>query len=111
MFALVAMASPLCSHAQQQPTFTEWHDCAVNEVNRFPLHTNFFAFESNDKAMKGDKNQTTTSRSKVTGNSIGFLMPMNAQPTSLRRRLTTLHGASWLYLVYGKSMVTEILYT
>ena len=89
LFALVAMASPLCSHAQQQPTFTEWHDCAVNEVNRFPLHTNFFAFESNDKAMKGDKKQ----------------------PTSLRRRLTTLHGASWLYLVYGKSMVTEILYT
>lgn len=55
LLALVALASPLCGHAQQQPTFTEWHDCAVNEVNRFPLHTNFFAFESADKALKGDK--------------------------------------------------------
>ena len=51
LFAVVALASPLCGHAQLQPTFTEWHDCAVNEVNRFPLHTDFFAFESADKAL------------------------------------------------------------
>ena len=55
LFAVVALASPLCGHAQLQPTFTEWHDCAVNEVNRFPLHTDFFAFESADKALKGEK--------------------------------------------------------
>ena len=52
---MVALASPLCGHAQLQPTFTEWHDCAVNEMNRFPLHTDFFAFESADKALKGEK--------------------------------------------------------
>jgi beta-galactosidase len=37
-----------------QPTFTEWHDMQVNEVNRFPMHTSFFAYESVDKALKGD---------------------------------------------------------
>ena len=52
---MLALAGSLCSRAQQQPTFTEWHDCAVNEVNRFPLHTSFFAFETKDKALKGDK--------------------------------------------------------
>ena len=25
------------------PTWTEWHDLQVNEVNRYGLHTNFFA--------------------------------------------------------------------
>ena len=55
LMVMLALAGSLCSRAQQQPTFTEWHDCAVNEVNRFPLHTSFFAFETRDKALKGDK--------------------------------------------------------
>lgn len=38
-----------------QPTFNEWHDLQVNEVNRYPLHTGFFAYESLDKALSGDK--------------------------------------------------------
>lgn len=37
------------------PTFTEWHDLQVNEVNRFPMHTTFFAYESTDAALKGNK--------------------------------------------------------
>ncbi|MCQ7926331.1 hypothetical protein NP234_24420, partial [Salmonella enterica] len=28
----------------KQPTFTEWHDLAVNDINRLPLHTDFFPF-------------------------------------------------------------------
>lgn len=28
----------------QQPTFTEWHDLQVNEINRLPLHTSFFTY-------------------------------------------------------------------
>lgn len=27
-----------------EPTFTEWHDLAVNDINRLPLHTDFFPF-------------------------------------------------------------------
>ena len=37
-----------------QPTFTEWHDLQVNEINRFPLHANFFAYENRDAALRGD---------------------------------------------------------
>ena len=37
-----------------QPTFTEWHDLNVNQINRFPCHTSYFAFESLD-AARGDK--------------------------------------------------------
>ena len=34
--------------AIQQPTFTEWHDIQVNEINRLPLHTLHFAYDPND---------------------------------------------------------------
>ncbi len=46
------------AQAQTQPTFTEWHDMSVNEVNRLPLHTSFFAYESRAKATAGDKTQS-----------------------------------------------------
>ena len=32
----------------QQPTFTEWHDLQVNEINRLPLHTSFFSYSFAD---------------------------------------------------------------
>ena len=37
-----------------QPTFTEWHDLQVNEVNRMKMHTHFFAYENEALAQKGD---------------------------------------------------------
>ena len=33
----------------------EWKDPNVNEVNRAPMHTNYFAFETEDAALKGCK--------------------------------------------------------
>ena len=39
--------------AIQQPTFTEWHDLQVNEINRLPLHTMHFAYDPNDFAGTG----------------------------------------------------------
>ena len=39
---------------EAMPTFTEWHDLAVNEVNRFPLHTHFFSYQNLQEAEKAD---------------------------------------------------------
>ena len=39
--------------AIQQPTFTEWHDLQVNEINRLPLHTLHFAYDPDDFAGTG----------------------------------------------------------
>ena len=36
------------------PTWTEWHDMEVNNVNRMPVHTTFFAFENEALALQGD---------------------------------------------------------
>ena len=41
-----------------EPTFTEWHDMSVNNVNRFPSHTSFFAYENRNAALKGDRTQS-----------------------------------------------------
>ena len=49
-------ASPVKSAVKEvQPTFTEWHDMEVNQVNRLKLHTNYFAYENESAALKGDK--------------------------------------------------------
>ena len=44
----VAKKSSVKTVAIQQPTFTEWHDLQVNEINRLPLHTMHFAYDPND---------------------------------------------------------------
>ena len=39
---------------EQMPTWTEWHDLQVNEVNRYGLRTNFFAYENEQAALAGN---------------------------------------------------------
>ena len=40
------------AHSQDvEPTFNERQNLQINAVNRFPLHTNFFAFKPNDKGL------------------------------------------------------------
>ena len=43
-----AIKSSVKTVAIHQPTFTEWHDLQVNEINRLPLHTMHFAYDPND---------------------------------------------------------------
>ncbi len=51
MFAMLAFSAG----AQ---TFNEWQDPEVNAVNRAPMHTDYFAYESADKAGYGVKEQS-----------------------------------------------------
>lgn len=37
----------------------EWLDPKVNEVNRAPMHTNFFAYETEESALKGEKENSS----------------------------------------------------
>ena len=52
LFAALA----LTANAQ---SFKEWLDPEINAVNRAPMHTNYFAYESADAAMQGKKDQST----------------------------------------------------
>lgn len=51
---LNAYVAPGQPQAETSPTWTEWHDQQVNEVNRYKLHTNFFAYENEALAKLGD---------------------------------------------------------
>ena len=42
-----------------QPTFTEWHDQQVNEVNRYPVHTAFFPYLSDEEMAAGNPQKAT----------------------------------------------------
>ena len=44
--------------AEPAPTYTEWHDLQVNDINRFPLHTSFFTFASGEVSAKGEGDKT-----------------------------------------------------
>ena len=57
----IALAAGICQAAAAQgqssgsPTFTEWQDQQVNEVNRFPVHTSFFLYENTGAALRGEQ--------------------------------------------------------
>ncbi len=49
-----ALCAFMAFNVQAQPSFTEWHDMQVNDINRFTPHTSFFAFENESQALRGD---------------------------------------------------------
>lgn len=49
---LVSLSCSLCCLAQ---TFTEWREPEINEFNRMPMHTDYFAYEEESIAMEGRK--------------------------------------------------------
>lgn len=58
LFAALLCLMAQVSKSDNVPTFTEWHDMSVNEINRLPVHASFFAFENESLATKGDKRQS-----------------------------------------------------
>lgn len=56
---LVACSTPLVgtpsSHASRKASAPAWRNANVNRINTLPPHSHFFAFESIDQAMRGEK--------------------------------------------------------
>jgi len=55
LLGLISLWSINVSSAQ---TFNEWKDPAVNEVNRLPMHTDFFGYASKAEANRSDKTRS-----------------------------------------------------
>lgn len=53
VYAACWALSIVCGASAQ--TFAEWQDPETNAVNRLPIRTSFFAYESADAAQRGDK--------------------------------------------------------
>lgn len=54
ILAFLCLATAASAQTNSSPMWNEWQDMQVNEVNRFPLHTDFFAYENEAAALKGD---------------------------------------------------------
>ena len=52
MLAAAPSAAQKRKAAPADPTFTEWRDMTVNDLNRLPLHTDFFAFRPGEVDAK-----------------------------------------------------------
>ena len=84
--------------AQQQskaaaPTFTEWHDLQVNAINRFPLHSHFFAYENRDAALKGDMRGSSNYLSLCGAWKFRWVRNADERPTDFFS--TTLDDSAW----------------
>lgn len=51
---VMAFPRTMALSAVAGPTFTEWHDQQVNEVNRFPMHAAFFPYLSEEDMRVGE---------------------------------------------------------
>ena len=93
-FLLLALAATLSvSAADVTPTFTEWQDLQVNAVNRFPLHTQFFAYENRDLALKGVKTESSNFLSLDGKWKFKFVENADQRPTDFYK--TDLDDSTW----------------
>ena len=95
MMLLTALCLAMNAHAQSGggPAWTEWQDQQVNEVNRFPLHTDFFAYESEAGALKGAKTQSSNFLSLDGVWKFHFVENADQRPTDFYK--TDLDESSW----------------
>ena len=49
---LTTIAALLVSAGLSAQTFTEWKDASVNDLNRAPMHSHYFAYGSEEEALK-----------------------------------------------------------
>ena len=75
------------------PTFTEWHDLQVNAINRFPLHSHFFAYENRDAALKGDMQGSSNYLSLCGAWKFRWVRNADERPTDFFS--TTLDDSAW----------------
>lgn len=91
--ALMAFTLPIAAGNTQQPTFTEWHDLQVNEVNRLPMHTTFFAFENEALALQRDMTKSKRYLSLNGQWKFNWVENADQRPTDFYR--TDLDDAKW----------------
>lgn len=91
-----------CALSSQAQTFKEWQDPEVNAVNRAPMHTNFFAYESMDAAAQAIKEHSNNFMT-LNGNWKFFWvkMPMHVLQTSGKLILMIKDGMTYKFQLYG----------
>ncbi|MDD4660372.1 MAG: glycoside hydrolase family 2 TIM barrel-domain containing protein [Massilibacteroides sp.] len=63
----------------------EWKDPAVNEINRAPMHVNYFAYETQDAALKGIKEKSSNFMTLNGTWKFNWVKNADARPTDFYR--------------------------
>ena len=87
--------------AASAQSFTEWQNPEVNAVNRAPMHTNYFAYESVDAAARGAKEQSSNYMTLNGTWKFFWVKNADARPISGKWGSTTRDGAIWPFPVCG----------
>ena len=90
------LSASLCS-AKDDVTFNEWHDLQVNELNKLPVHTDFFSFNPNENALLfGDWSAKTKSQNFLSLDGIWkFRWVKDADKRPDNFYITDLDDSSW----------------
>ena len=90
------LSASLCS-AKDDVTFNEWHDLQVNELNKLPVHTDFFSFNPNENALLfGDWSAKTKSQNFLSLDGIWkFRWVKDADKRPDNFYITNLDDSSW----------------
>ena len=91
--ALVGLAMNIQADTVKAPSFTEWHDMEVNNVNRLPVHTTFFAFENEELALKGDMTKSRNFLSLHGNWKFNWVENADKRPTDFYK--TDLDDSAW----------------
>ena len=78
-------------------TFTEWHDLQVNQVNRYPMHTDFFAYDTSGKdadALANDAREKSVNYLSLDGQwKFNWVANADQRPTKFYE--TNFDDSSW----------------
>ena len=75
----------LLSLSANAQTFTEWQDAGVNAVNRAPMHTDYFAYESPELAARGERESSAYYMSLNGQWKFNWVRHADARPTGFWR--------------------------
>jgi len=85
--SLLGMAANL--HAQNN----EWQNAEINAINRAPMHTNYFAYKTNEEAMKGVKENSQNFMTLNGTWSFNWVKDATARPTDFYK--TDFNNKGW----------------
>ena len=91
--ALTGLSMTSNAERVDAPTWEEWHNMEVNNVNRVPVHTTFFAYENEQVALKGDMTKSKNFLSLHGNWKFNWVENADKRPTDFYK--TDLDDSSW----------------
>ena len=94
--ALFASAAMAMNFGLSGQTFKEWQDPNINEINRLPMHANFFPFQSENEALGNVKEKSANYISLDGQWKFNWVRDADMRPTDFFK--TNFDDKAWNYI-------------